>query len=281
MMETVRLLFQGVALAVANLIPGVSGGTMAVMLGIYERLLESISRVAGKPFGSWSEVGWLARLGVGGVLGLVVFAKVIGWALDHHPEVTFLLFMGLIVGSLPCVLRFHDMRQMKLPQMLVLALGFVLVVYLGERAMAAEANKAVAELAAEAGAVEETSLLLLGLGGVLAGGAMIVPGVSGSLMLLLVGMYDDALAAVNDRDFLALAVLGGSVAVGIVVFAKLIRFLYQRFPIGTHAFVIGLVAASAVVVFRGFTEGVAGLLLGGVAFIVGALVAFRFSGKSD
>lgn len=274
MIDTLRLALQGVALAVANLIPGVSGGTMAVMLGIYERLLESISRLAAKPFGSWSEVAWLARLGAGAILGLVLFARIIGWALEDFPQQTYLLFMGLIVGSLPCVLRFHDLSRIRLVHVLSLAVGFGVVLYFGYRAMEVEA--------AEVGATAETvAWLPLLLGGALAGGAMIVPGVSGSLMLVLIGTYDDALAAVNDRNFPALAILAAGAAIGIIFFAGVIRWCYQKVPVATHMFIVGLVAASVVAIFRGFPVTWPGTLAGLGLFVAGALVAYVFSAPAN
>lgn len=258
------LLAKGAVIGVANIIPGVSGGTMAVVLGIYDRLIEAIGGVLTDRTKRIAHILFLALIAVGAVIGLKLLAPVITYALEHQLEFTMLFFMGLITGSLPAVIRLSSVKSVSLTDMLALALGVVLVLALGASPASREGMQVTL------GSVGWVSLLLSGM---LAGGAMIVPGVSGSLVLVLLGTYGVILRAVDKLDFAVLAMVAIGCGLGILVFSILIRWLLHRFANATHCFIFGLVGASVVILFKGFPPMDLAWIWGGICFITGAGIA--------
>ncbi|MFW5882793.1 MAG: undecaprenyl phosphate translocase family protein, partial [Verrucomicrobiota bacterium] len=131
---------KGIGIGVANIIPGVSGGTMAVVFGLYDRLIAALSGLMPglrelmterKIDRLRAEVSFLAAVGIGAVFGLVAFAFLIDWGLQWHPEATMLLFMGLILGSIPAVLRMRSLEPINGGLMATLAMGVLAVLLLG------------------------------------------------------------------------------------------------------------------------------------------------------
>ncbi len=263
-LSSFMLLLKGAVIGVANIIPGVSGGTMAVVLGIYDRLIDAISGVLTDSSKRFAHLLLLVLIGVGALIGLKLLAPLITFALEHHLELTLLFFMGLITGSLPAVIRLSGVKSISLKDMLALAFGMVLVLALG----ASPASKDGLGLSPDS-----ISWVTLMISGVLAGGAMIVPGVSGSLVLVLLGTYPVILRAVDKLELQVLAIVAIGCGLGVLFFSILIRWLLQRFSNATHSFIFGLVGASVIILFRGFPSVEFGVIWGGLCFLTGAGVA--------
>ncbi len=266
----VFLFLKGIVFGVANIIPGVSGGTMAVVMGIYDRLVEAIGGVLTDGKKRVSHIIFLFVLGLGAIAGLKGLAPIITYSLDHHYELTMLFFMGLITGSFPAVLKLSGIKKLTTADMVALSVGIILVLVLGANEGAKENARAMADI--------NTAKLVIS--GVLAGGAMIVPGVSGSLIMVLLGVYPVVLAAVDDSDYKLLAIFAIGVGLGILLFSLLMRVLLKHASNLTHSFIFGLVGASVVILFSGFPEGELSWLIGGATFVVGAVIAF-LSGSSE
>ncbi|MFW5801858.1 MAG: DUF368 domain-containing protein, partial [Spirochaeta sp.] len=206
------LLLKGIAIGIANIIPGVSGGTIAVITGIYEELMEA--------FGSFfsSEGGWRRNLRIllpviaGVLIGNVAFARLIGGFLQSFPVQTNLFFMGLILGSIPYLVKKAARDRFSPWYLLSFALGLGLVLWMGlaERPTVSEP---ITELSAAAVAAMFTVSIV-------ASFALVIPGISGSFMLLLMGMYttmQTAFSTVN-VPFILIFVFGH--IFGIVLVAK-------------------------------------------------------------
>lgn len=266
----VFLFLKGIVFGVANIIPGVSGGTMAVVMGIYDRLVEAIGGVLTDGKKRVSHIIFLFVLGLGAIAGLKGLAPIITYSLDHHYELTMLFFMGLITGSFPAVLKLSGIKKLTTTDMVALSVGIILVLVLGANEGAKENARAMADI--------NTAKLIIS--GILAGGAMIVPGVSGSLIMVLLGVYPVVLAAVDDSDYKLLAIFAIGVGLGILLFSLLMRVLLKHASNLTHSFIFGLVGASVVILFSGFPEGELSWLIGGATFVVGAVIAF-LSGSSE
>jgi putative membrane protein len=258
------LLVKGVVFGVANIIPGVSGGTMAVVMGIYDRLIEAISGFVTDKGKRISHLIFLIILGIGAVIGIKGLAPVIAHSLDHYPELTMLFFMGLISGSMPTVIKLAGVKKIGMLDMLAIAIGMAVVFALGGSSDAKEGITAAAN---------NVDLLVLFGAAILAGGAMIVPGVSGSLVMVLVGAYPVVLYAIDKMDFKLLAVIGAGCGLGVLLFSIIIRTLLKVAANMTHCFIFGLVGASVVVLFQGLPAGNLGWLTGGLAFAIGALLS--------
>ena len=267
MLKPISYLFltlKGIVIGVANIIPGVSGGTMAVVLGIYDRLIEAIGGFVTDKNQRLSHFLFLFFIVIGAGMGLKGLAPVITYSLDHHVELTMLFFMGLIAGSLPAVIGLSGVKKLSLLDMAALGLGVVLVLMLGA------APESKHEIEASANNIGSLALFV---SGILAGGAMIVPGVSGSLVLVLIGAYPVLLYAVDKLDFKLLFILASGGGLGVLIFSILIRFLLKHVPNPTHAFIFGLVGASIIILFRGFPQVEYGWLQGSISFILGAVIA--------
>jgi len=236
--EYAGLVARGFAMGSADVVPGVSGGTMAFILGIYEELINSIRTIARPEFlrplskGRLLEAfraingGFLLAVGSGIILAILTLAKAIEWALENHPIWVWSFFFGLVLASVVTVAR----RVAKWNPLLFFysILGAVAAwVFVGLVPVQ----------------TPETWWFLF-LAGAVAICAMILPGISGAFLLLLLGKYDYVLGAVNDRNIEPIfwVVLGA--LVGIVSFAQVLGWLFRRFHDPTVAALTGLMVGS-------------------------------------
>ena len=236
--EYIGLAARGFAMGCADIVPGVSGGTMAFILGIYEELVMSIRAGARKPF--WQallrlnipsaldaiNVRFLVAVLVGIAIAVVTLASWLEWVLKNHPVLIWSFFFGLVFASIVTV-RKQVVRWN--PSLFV--------------ALAAGAVGAYFVVGAVPVQTPESAWFLF-LSGMLAICAMILPGISGSFILVLLGKYQFVLAAVNQRDLASLAVVGAGAVVGIVTFAQILAWLFKRYHDLTIAVLIGLMAGS-------------------------------------
>lgn len=277
-MDFIKLIVIGVILGVANVIPGVSGGTLAVVFNIYDRLISVITLNVKKIFSEWK---FILPLVVGMGLGIILFSKAITFLFEHYPVQTNWFFIGIILGSIPMIIKrllvasknsAHEAEKKAVPVSAIVC-G---VVALGIMAIMTYAN------VAESGAPIQTELtpvlaVKLFIGLACATIAMIIPGISGSFLMLVVGIYSTIIAAISDFNIPLLipAVIGG--AVGLLGGAKLVRFLMAKVPAQTYGAIMGLVLGSILVIFPGF-GGFATLATSLLAAAVGFVVSF-FAGR--
>lgn len=232
------LFLRGMCMGAADVVPGVSGGTMAFILGIYETLVESIRRVGRPPFWrallggrvaealSIIELRFLVALGAGIVAAVLSLARLLSWLLRNHPVLLWSFFFGLILASVVVVSR----RIRRWTPGLVAALV----------AGALGAFWLVGLVPAET----PTAGWFVFLSGAVAITAMILPGISGSFILVLLGKYQYILEAVNGRDLGTLAWFLAGIAVGIVSFAQLLGWLFRRHHDATVAVLTGFMLGS-------------------------------------
>ena len=178
-MKIIQDILRGVVIGLANIIPGVSGGTMMVSMGIYDTIINCINTLF-KDFKRCVRILWPYALGM--VLGILGLAKVITFLLGHYPMQTNLAFIGLIFGGLPIIV--HKIRGEK--KGIAGAIGFVLAfaLVIGLQIMG-EGNGQDVALTFSFG-----QMIILFVIGVIASATMVIPGVSGSMMLMLLGYYN-------------------------------------------------------------------------------------------
>lgn len=260
-------LLRGFAMGTTDLIPGVSGGTLAVVLGIYYQLLESISGLFGK---DWKRHwGFLIPLGIGMVSAIVCLSRVIEYLLEHHYEPTQFFFTGLILGVLPMLVRQADVRRnFSAIHVIVLLISLVL--------MASMAFLSGDEDAGPLTALTIGSTIGLFFAGWLASMAMLLPGVSGSFVLLLVGVYPTAINALSTFNFPIIITIGLGVLAGFFFSSRAIRYLLASYPHMTYAVMIGLIAGSVFVIFPGIVSGLGTIIICLVALLAGLSIAMYF-----
>lgn len=278
----IKSFFKGIVIGIANIIPGVSGGTMMVSMGIYDKLIHCITHL----FSEFKKsVLFLLPIAIGMVVAIAGSSFGITWLFDHYPLQTNLLFVGLILGGLPAIcgkLKGHPIRA---GYLIAAVLFFAVVVgfaAMGER----EGNAQDLSF----GFVNVCKLLGVG---VIASATMVIPGVSGSMVLMIMGFYHPILESIT-RFFKALASFdiqaillecgilvpfGIGVVIGVFAIAKLIEILFEKAPLYAYWAILGLIVSSPVAIFLmmgqvpAITAG--GVIAGIVALAVGFFVAMK------
>ena len=236
------LFMKGVAMGAANVVPGVSGGTVALVTGIYRRLIDALGSIGvdtargllrGDVRGVWRAVDgrWLAVLLAGVALSIVSLARLIEYLLEARERATMAFFFGLILVSIWYVAR--RVGHWGASSVASLALGTAVAV-------------GIAFLAPGS---ENASPAYVFLCGVLAIASMILPGLSGSFVLILTGNYALVLGAISGFDLGVLVPLALGCAVGLVAFAKLLGWVFERYADATLAAMTGFVLGSLVVIW--------------------------------
>jgi putative membrane protein len=217
----IGLYLRGMAMGAADLVPGVSGGTIALITGIYDELLSSISAIHPRMIlqvfkGEWRTI-WHAingnflvvlALGIGtSILGL---SNLLHHLLEQHSTLLYCFFFGLVSASIPFVGREIKIRNARTA--FAFAAGTVIAFGISSLPISQ---------------TEPSALYLFGAGAV-AACAMILPGISGSFILLLLGAYATVIGAVKSLDFARIAIIGGGVITGLLLFSKLLKWTLQR-----------------------------------------------------
>jgi len=240
--ERVKLFMKGMAMGAADTVPGVSGGTIAFISGIYEELLRSIRSIGPDtlatlrrqgPAAAWRQVngGFLLTLVAGIVTSVLLLVRPITWALDHHPVLIWSFFFGLIAASVP--LCGTLVRRWTLAPLVGLALGTGLA---GAVGMLGEGSA-------------PDSLPFYFLAGAVAICAMILPGISGSFILLLLGAYAPVMAALKGFDLPVIAVFVAGCATGLMAFSRLLNWMFTRHHDLTVASLTGFLLGSLTIVW--------------------------------
>lgn len=280
-MEAIKSILKGMVIGIANIIPGVSGGTMMVAMGIYDKLIHCITHLF-KEFKK--SLLFLIPIAIG--MGIAVVGGSLGLELlfEKFPVQTNLLFIGLILGGLPAIWKKVKGNSIRGGHILAFLVFFVVVAglaLLGER----EGNAADLSLSL-------ISIIKLFGVGVIAAATMVIPGVSGSMMLLLMGYYNPILTAISDFlhalvEFDTNGILTGigillpfgiGVIVGIFAIAKVVEYIFNKFPLYAYWAIIGLIVASpiAIIAMGSFPAlNLVNVLTGIVTFALGVFVAMK------
>lgn len=277
----IKNLLKGMVMGVANIIPGVSGGTMAVSMGIYDRMIHCVTHLF-KEFKESMKFLIPIFLGIG--IALVGLSFIIEPAFAYFPLQTNCLFIGLIVGGLPAVWQKVKGKGIKISYIVPFVLFFAVVVGM---AAIGEKEGTAADLS-----FSVWSVIKLFAVGIIASATMVIPGVSGSMMMLLLGYYNPIVAAIKNfvtalASFDMAGILEGcgilvpmglGIVVGIFAIAKVIEIIFEKFPIQAFWAIIGLIVASPIAIFLLGDVGaitVIGILTSIVTFAVGFLVAVK------
>ena len=264
----IKQIVYGAVIGVANIIPGVSGGTMAVILNVYDKLIQSISNLKKDFIGSMK---FLIPIGIGAGIGILLFAKLIEFTLANFNVATNLVFIGLIVGSIPMIYNKVQEEKVQIVPVLTFVVCLGIMIYMG----VANPDDSAAQIITS---LTVGSFIKLFAASFIAAGAMIIPGISGSFVLLLLGIYTSVLTAISNLNIMVLIPVALGCAVGILVCAKIIDKLFQHFPQETYSGILGLMVGSIFVIFPSFTFNVE-LCVGVVLAIVAAVTAIGFSKK--
>lgn len=236
-MTQVQIFLRGMLMGAADLVPGISGGTVAFISGIYLRLIAALRSIHPRLWLIWQQQGtkkvleacdalFLFTLLAGILTSIALFAHLFSWLLAHYPYPLKGLFFGLVSASALVLAR--QVPQWKLHYLLLLFVGSLL-------------SSSLAWLLPALGAFTPMTFFIAGM---IAICAMILPGISGSFLLLIMGLYAPLLQAVRDVNGMLLGAFALGGLVGLLAFAQILGFLFARFRYATFAFLFGFVVAS-------------------------------------
>ena len=261
----------GFLMGIANLIPGVSAGTVALLGGVYDKLIHAISDFLSLKL-SKGELLFLIEIVVGIVVGLVGFSHLVETAIVKFPSVTYGVFTGLVIGGIPFV--FSQTGNRRKSHWLNFFIGVFLVILLS---LPGEATKEAGKNILEHSPAKLSYDIFAGMIG---SSSMILPGVSGAFILLLLGEYHRAIAAINALDVYVILTIGFGIILGIALISKMLNMLLERKRTATFMFLAGLMSGSIPdLLLRPVVFNFAQILMGISAGIVFSLYFSRIGKK--
>ena len=271
-MKAILLFLKGFIMGIANIIPGVSGGTLAIILGIYEKLIDILSAF-------WKNIKesikFLLPLFLGLGVAILLGSYAIDWGLKNFPIATTMFFIGLVLGGIPYIyLKVHKKYSFVNISIFIIVAAIVILISL------LSFNKTVS-----LSNIDFLLIIKLFFVGMIAAGTMIIPGISGSLVLMNLGYYDGIISAIKGLTDLSnfghnvciLLPFGIGVLFGLVLIARLIKWLINKFPVQSYFGILAFVIASIVCIIIKMDRSnfnVGELLLGFVLLSIGAFITF-------
>lgn len=310
-LEIIKTFVIGIFVGIANVIPGVSGGTIAVVFNIYDKLVNAITINLKKLFKNWK---FVLPILFGMAAGILLFSKVLTKLIANYPEQTNFFFIGLIVGSIPLLSKYTFQKNIKkdeseseelknneaasvekIPSFAkYLILSIEILIGIGIIILFQYLHVKYGDGNTQTEVLPEISLKLvlkLFAGGMLGAFAMIIPGISGSLIMLILDIYTVIIAAVAGlmskgtfiHSCMILFPAGIGILVGLFAGAKLISVLIRKIPNYTYAIILGLIIGSVFVMIPLKLENssiVIDILIMGIGFCL-AFFSTLFSGKNE
>ena len=278
-MEYLVLILKGIIIGIANIIPGVSGGTLMITLGIYEEVIETISHFFKNIKKS---LKFVIPIGIGMILSILILSKIISVCLEKYPYPTTFFFIGLIIGGIPLLWKRASAAKRKYSNWLVFLITFGIVLLFtflksGDYIISFENLNLYGYI----------GLFIVGM---ISAATMVIPGISGSFVLMLLGYYEPIVNTIKDltnmsllsHNLLILIPFGLGIVIGIIVVAKLIEWLLKKYPIKTYYGVLGFVIASIIAIIvplLSVTPTILEIIISIVLVLIGGIIAYRLGDK--
>ncbi|MDD4493326.1 MAG: DUF368 domain-containing protein [Eubacteriales bacterium] len=252
----------GFFLGISIIAPGVSGSVMAVMMGIYDQLINIISN----PFKNFKKnFKYLFPMGIGAVLSILIFLQLLNLLFEYYPVPAFNLFIALIAGSLPAVFKESNRDGFKKIYWLGTIGAFAFAFTIG---MMAKNNISVN--------AESQNFIYLTVCGAIAGMTGMIPGMSVSMMLMMLGVYEPLLKAASGFDIMTIAPVGAAFVIGMILFSNLTKYIFNKYHSFGYFMVFGFMIGSLVSIFPGLPEGQLNWILSVVTIIIGLTISLIF-----
>ncbi len=276
---------KGLIMGIANIIPGVSGGTIAVGLGIFDKLIYSINNFFKEPK---KHLPFLIPLGLGMVFGILVFSGIISFGLENYSFATNMFFVGLVISSVPLIYTGAKEKNFKPVYFIYTIIGFLVVVLLAQ----------LEKQGVESSSTNVGYIKLL-VSGAISSSAMVIPGISGSFMMILLGVYNTLLVSLDElknwlmnpsdtailiESLKVIIPLGIGIVLGVVIISKVIEVLFEKFHSQTYLVILGLIFGSMYVILTSETTYSSGvntmvIISGVVMCVVGFAIGMIFVKK--
>ena len=270
--DHLRTFLNGVVAGIASILPGVSGGLILVLCGTYERLIEDISKLREK---LKPEFLYLVAIAVGLVVGMLACTLLLDRILDEFAAPLMALFFGLIVAQIPEVWKLtgHE-KGTKLPLSSVVCMAIGLGLIIALMVINGTGNEVDTEDHSFG------NLMLFGLCGVVLAISKVMPGISGSSLLIALGLFDVTIHSVADLDIYFIAPLGVGLLIGLFGFAKVMDFCLKRYRTQTYMLIMGLTIGSLLVIIQELINeslDIWGWAICAVMVVLGVLASYAFT----
>ena len=266
-MKSLLIFLKGLVIGISMLVPGVSGGTMAIIFGIYDYLIRAVSRF----FDDWKRnFKLLFYLALGGIVGVLLFSKIIENLLNKSPIIMGFLFIGIVCGGLPTLYIKAKEKNSKKSDIIYLIIGLIIAIVLSR-------DPEALSVMASAGDIKGIFLLLIA--GIVISIALILPGISTSFMLLMLGLYSITLNAINTLNIKFLMPILIGILIGTIVTSKILEYLLNKYPSRTYMLILGFVIGSIIPIYPGLPNGI-NILYAIIVFVFGFSIIY-YIGKSN
>lgn len=263
-MKTIILFIKGLIIGIGKIIPGVSGAVLAIILKVYDQGIESITNIINNPKKS---IPFLIKVGLGIILGIILFSNIINYALNNYYIITMLFFIGLIVGGIPNILKEVDKKDYKYT--IIIILLFTLLSLLNINNNYIIKNNFI-------------DYIIFFIGGILETCGTVIPGLSSTALLLILGIYNIIIESISniskliiDYKILLPYILG--IISSIIFVSKTISKLLKKYKKKTYSIILGLILSSILVlIVKTFTYQVTliELFIGLIFMIIGIIISY-------
>ena len=249
--KIIKGIMYGLIFGATSPIPGVSAGTMAILLNIYDKFFTLISVAVIK-----KNLIFSFSFLVGCALGLFMVSNVIAFLFYNHGKVISFCFIGLILGCIPMIFKKATVSKVKFPYIFIFFIALAFMVFLARSGGDMSTNQTLEQL----GGVDTSLLIWIFGSSFVSSMAMIIPGVGGSLMMFVFGVYSVYIEAISTLEPILIITFGVSMALGILTGVFIIKKLLIHFPQQLYFAILGLIIGSLLIIFPGFSMGAEGLL---------------------
>ncbi len=259
--------FCGFFLGISVFAPGVSGSVMAVMMGIYDKLLDIVSN----PFKNFKKnFFYLLPMGIGAIISFILFILVFSYLFEAYEKATYLLFMALIAGNLPVVFKDANKDGFKKRYIFGILIAFSIALTLGILRANAIETEGVSE--------DSISLFYFGICGAIAGISSMIPGMSISMILMILGVYNPLMQAAKSINIPIILVVGICFVTAMVLFSRLTKFVFDRYHSFAYFMVFGFMCGSLVSIYLGLPKDDINFnwLIGSIMIITGLFISLLF-----
>ncbi len=268
MKERIILIFKGIVVGLGKIIPGVSGAMLAITLGIYDKCVYAISNFTKN---IKANMNLLFYIGIGIILSIGLFSNVVIFLLNKYYFITMCFFIGLIIGGFPKLYSTSKVNVKKISNILVIAISFIIIILLNSFNPSHTVK------------MEANFITLIGIG-FLESFAMIVPGISGTALLMLVGYYDLVILRFSQifniieifETFKFFIPFGLGMLVGVLIMSKIINTCFKKYPIKTYCVIFGLILSSIYILVIGLFKITFNfsLITGILSMLIGIMLSY-------
>ncbi len=253
----------GFCLGISIFAPGISGSIMAIIMGIYDKLID----ITSNPFKNIkNNIKFLFPMGIGAAISLVFFVLIFSYLFEAYESAVYMLFLGLIAGNLPMIYKEANKNKFKWYYLLGALVAVAIAFVVGVMSEGVSTSNTVGN---------QVNLAYIALSGAITGMASLVPGMSVSMILIVMGVYDTLIAAAKSLDIVTIGVVGVAFVAAMVVFSRFIKFIFSKFNGLANYMVLGFLVGSIGGVFCSLPEGSLNMV-GIIMLAIGLAISLLF-----